>query len=690
MTFDANVETAGALDHSSIDSDGEYDIVIPQSNRNGWVNPEDLTPMPQCIAQQDQSAWLSAMTKCTSKRCTSHFGIICTHHQWLTQLSCLSIEFSPSVIKDYFSYCSRSVLAKAQLYQWVREITSRTWLVNVGDANGLESLSPASLAEGYAALEVIYKAPTCLTVSNSASSMEAFQSVIASCSFTESTKHTGNAIRPWEYSEPLRSMIALDFETVGYDLTHHSIRPGDYFDKECFCGVFTMSPDSEPCPGLGEIDLTRERLWMHATCGQKAVPPNWTSGLKTTEFEYIPIKDWHWPKCATDMPKQVIELIGQCATDACEIDSSGYCGVVSAVDRACFCRDISYDSCGGSCQIFETRTDYVQWLHDLCGNVQGWHGLPKDWQQLAAPTRLDMIPWRWTLKPSNDTRLASIRDSRHINATETCPSTEWKLGSFALINIATFLAPYLLRRTGMDRIAHASLWLPDPQRWVFAGVSIAALQLLATWFNVFIVQTTTGYEHVPAIQLILLWCTMPRLTTLTTLLVGVQPFEAMDPSAAAASSLIAEMILQALSLYYMIITINYGREHSFYLDYMERLENAPPAQFMYAGALLWLVVTIVLAVAAFMAGPNEYWPRSEEKVARHWINKTGTLENARLMKSKAANCTVYGTLPVEEGQHNVVPQNTSIKLHAFTVTSMLLWIAQWLFWGGFVTLSLEE
>ena len=114
--FDANVGTAEVLQPTSVNSNGESPILNPRNNHNGWVNPEDLTPMPQCIAQQDQSTWLSSMTKCTSKRCTSHFLFICTHHQWLTQLSCLSIGFSADVIKGYLPYCSRSVLAKAQLY----------------------------------------------------------------------------------------------------------------------------------------------------------------------------------------------------------------------------------------------------------------------------------------------------------------------------------------------------------------------------------------------------------------------------------------------------------------------------------------------------------------------------------------------------------------------------------------------
>ncbi|GKZ66796.1 hypothetical protein AnigIFM50267_000884 [Aspergillus niger] len=152
-----------ALPTATPDQDGQDRFLTPQNNYNGWVNPEDLRPMPQCIAQQDQSTWLETMTKCTAKQCTSHFGIICTHHQWLTQLSCLSVAFSSDVIARYLPYCGRSILAKAQLYSWIRDITGREWLVEVGDTNELQNLSPTSLAEGYTAVDVINTAPKCLT-----------------------------------------------------------------------------------------------------------------------------------------------------------------------------------------------------------------------------------------------------------------------------------------------------------------------------------------------------------------------------------------------------------------------------------------------------------------------------------------------------------------------------------------------
>lgn len=154
-----------------------------------------------------------------------------------------------------------------------------------------------------------------------------------------------------------------------------------------------------------------------------------------------------------------------------------------------------------------------------------------------------MILWRWTIKSSNDSNIAYITRLGSIRATETCVSNEWKLGSFALVNIAIFFAAFLSQRTSIYRIARGFLWHSHPWCWFFKGTLIAALQLLANWFNVFLVQKTPGYEDVLVIQLILLWCSMPRLAWLTILLIGVQPFEAMNFSAAA-SSLFAEMILQ--------------------------------------------------------------------------------------------------------------------------------------------------
>ncbi|KAL4877866.1 hypothetical protein BJY04DRAFT_196997 [Aspergillus karnatakaensis] len=670
--------------HTPAPDGGADGTVLPLTNRNGWVNPEDLAPMPQCIAQQDQSAWLGAMTRCTSKRCTSHFGIICTHHQWLTQLSCLSTEFSPDLLRGYLPYCARSVLAKAQLYQWVRSITGRTWLVDVGDANELQHLSPGMLVEGYTTVDVVDKAPQCLTDSTSALTTERFQRVLASCTFTSTTQHTGNVARPWEYRESLRSMIALDTETVGHDLVGGRINDGNYFDKNCFCRAFTIDFGREPCAASGQLEVTKERLWIDAICGPRSLPGNWKDGLKTTKHAYIAVDDWDWPICFEDMPKEVFDRPDQCATDACEIDSNGFCKVKRSVERACFCRDVSYDSSGGSCHVFETRIDYVEWLHRLCGGVQDWHGLPDDWYRLAVPTVTEMIPWRWTIKSSNDS--------------DTCVSNEWKLGSFAIVNMITLFAAIDSRSMRAYWFTRGSRAYAPPQHWFFKGAAMAAIQLLANWFSAFIVRTTSGYEHIASLSLMLLWCSMPRPAWLNVLIIGPKAFEDVQSSIALAL-ISAETILQCIGSFYMLITVEYGFEHSFYFGALDGADREAAAMTMYAGALLWLAVlgaTLVQTTNAFLkvnglSRHGEPWS-SQQQRSNVPASATSYTETATLIRSNGEIFPVYGTISVHtQGGNERTFRNAVTELYTTTVGGMiLLWIAQWLFWSGFIALSSDE
>ncbi|KAL3459778.1 hypothetical protein BJX64DRAFT_264418 [Aspergillus heterothallicus] len=666
----------------------ETDLTLsPQSNRNGWVNPEDLPPMPQCIAQQDQSAWLRAMTECTKQRCTSHFIGICTHHQWLTQLSCLATKISPGVIERYYPYCARSILAKAQLYQWAHTITGRTWLIEVGDAIGLQDLSPSSLVRGYTGVDVIRKAPTCLAESTSASSNEHFEHVMASCGFTGTTKHTGNAERPWEYSRSSKSMAALDYETAGYDLVLHyynylwsRIADGDYFDRDCFCTTYTLNLDKEPCAASGELEITKERHWIHATCGATSLSPHWLDNLKTTPRAFIPIEDWHWPKCVAGMPSQVTELTDICATDACEVDSSGYCRVRRAIDRACVCRKISYDSCGDSCHEFDKRIEYTTWLHGLCGDVQGWHGLPDNWRDLATPTPAEMIPWRWSLKPSN----GSDTGHRPPLTTEQCASNWWKLGSLALVNIGTFLAAYLSRRQRPPGIISGLLPHMHALGWLQRGALIAALQVLATWVNSFIVQSTPGYEHAPALQLTLLWSSIPRVAWLTMLLV-VPSLPEPTGSSAIATVLAAEVILQSISSHYMVMTIGYGWDHDFYFGALEGVNRGMLAVIMYVGALISLCAYGAALVHSVqlrrkIAEPGSRSPRSRGEKAEQTLFTGHT----------AGDRATYGTFSSKRPQDQVSDRSSPSSYLTTVNILLLLWISQWIFWGGFIGLSSEE
>jgi hypothetical protein len=221
----------------------------------------------------------------------------------------------------------------------------------------------------------------------------------------------------------------------------------------------------------------------------------------------------------------------------------------------------------------------------------------------------------------------------------------------------------------------------------------------------------------------LLWCSIPRLAWLTIFLIGVQPFEAMNFSAAA-SSLFAEIILQFVSSYYMVMTVNYGREHDFYFEGLERVERGIPAKIMYAGALMWLfnfslaLVQLMRAIRKMnrltgsgsldlpkwqrgkqttsniaeelMSQLNERCTRLMEHLAHYWIDKSRDSEETPLTSSEGGDYMVYGTFSVK-GQNNWVSQKASVELYAtMGISMLLLWIAQWLFWGGFIGLSSEE
>lgn len=91
-----------------------------------------------------------------------------------------------------------------------------------------------------------------------------------------------------------------------------------------------------------------------------------------------------------------------------------------------------------------------------------------------------------------------------------------------------------------------------------------------------------------------------------------------------------------------------------------------------------------------MAQLNERCTRLREKLAHYWMDKNRGSEETPLTSSEGGDYMVYGTFSVK-GQNNWVSQKASVELYAATVISMLLlWIAQWLFWGRFIGLSSEE
>ncbi|RGP61340.1 hypothetical protein FLONG3_10574 [Fusarium longipes] len=651
-----------------------------RNNYGGWVNPEDFLPMPQCIAQQDHSAWLNAMTRCTRHRCTKHF-IFCTHYQWLTQLSCLSAEFSPATIDPYVEYCTRSVLAKAQLAQWIQHTTGRDWLIHVGDTIGLHNLAPRSLIQGYKAVSIAQKAPECLRKATSITK-ETFEYVMGSCGFTSTTFHIGNAARPWEYSTSQKSMTALSFDTAGYDLTGRHIPLGEYFDKECFCSHFATTQENEPC--LDQLDLTKERLWLHAICGPSHLPENWKKSLRIFGKDYIPRYRWSQYLAIPNMPPNVTALSEQCQTEACNTDSEGFCQVEPAIDRSCICGKLDYSLCQGACQNFESRKQYVEWLLTLCDDVKDWHGLPKNWHEILVPQPVDMIPWDWNLHPEHPRRT-------------NCGSYTETISAFVFVNLVTILAVYLgerLSRSSNNLESHSK-----GQAWALKGLILASVQLAGSCINVQIIQSTPGCEDVPVFQLLLLWCSLPRLGWLVIAPDRIHRPEAND-LATACSGLYAEALLQTLNIYLMTTVVTYGLWNGFYFGVLPNTEVGYSAWLMYGGALLWLFVAGVIFIVTtrflrpIFADKNF---KTEDLSKCGSYGCTGTYSNSSVRdhllrgpRTRSSQRSGYGTLPVVAGPSQPLSDSREPHTSLYVVLSLglpALFLAQTLFWVGFIRVS---
>lgn len=210
---------------------------------------------------------------------------------------------------------------------------------------------------------------------------------------------------------------------------------------------------------------------------------------------------------------------------------------------------------------------------------------------------------------------------------------------------------------------------------------------------------------------------MPRLAWLMILFAIRRPFKRASLHTVW-SFVFAEVILQVLSTWPMLQTINYGRQHRFYSNGMARLKELPAAQYMYLGAVTWLVVMVVtsalLLQAAhqtiippeprasklsapmiaknFMSTINEQWIKFEEMLAHCWLHGSCEGEERPLAHGSCQAYAGYGTIPTDDHEHNIsLLDRRVVRLALIAGIGMLfLWIAQWIFWTGFILLSSNE
>jgi hypothetical protein len=186
-----------------------------------------------------------------------------------------------------------------------------------------------------------------------------------------------------------------------------------------------------------------------------------------------------------------------------------------------------------------------------------------------------------------------------------------KLGAFAAVNAAmALLVPILGRRDVVKKLTIGFCGQRGSPMWLLTGPATVVLHIASNAIAAYLIKSTPGFGAVDIGQLVLLWCTRPRLAWMIVVLLPWQAKDAIYLSVAS-STLLAEIILQAIGAYYMGIATNYARRQKFYLA--GRLTNGRTprerdALIMYTGSIMWLSV-ILIAIATCLwsiLGVNDY------------------------------------------------------------------------------------
>lgn len=259
------------------------------------------------------------------------------------------------------------------------------------------------------------------------------------------------------------------------------------------------------------------------------------------------------------------------------------------------------------------------------------------------------------------------------------------------------------------------------RQWVFwirgflaAGISIGGNLVTARIIKLF-----PGYGHVPYGQLVLLWCTRPRLDFLYCLLILLGSPNLLWANRVGSFAL-CEVILQCVGSVYLMTTADEGRKRGFYYAYQLQYNwRGIPAYLMYIGALIWCLTFFVFVVVLFFfifllnrieAFLQEQIRQAREKVRRverDLERKRRTEAENRTIINPLIDITLLGLRQLDGSNtrgHNLEQREQLIRgdtagpnfqqdpyyvkqknvLVVVLVLSGLSFFAQWLFWGGFI------
>jgi len=391
---------------------------------------------------------------------------------------------------------------------------------------------------------------------------------------------------------------------------------------------------------------------------------------------------------------------------------------------------IGIDGCREACTFADEPRQLFGWVNTTCGD-EAHRATRESWGDATMAKEVAFIsqwipalfPWNWTVQAlEQPATLATIGIQVTDPTTSLKPyisvppsgpgicntSTSEKLGVFAAVNIVSaVLLPILGRRTVVHKLTFGFFGHLGSRWWPLMGVLSALLNVFANLANAFVIRSTPGYEDVPIGALALLWCTRPRLAWLAVFLAAFQADEGMYFNCAA-SAITSEGILQVIGAVYFGISANYARKKRFYIvGQLNAYPRGADAHVMYAGALLWLIVSLftLIACIACIVGLGEVITKARKMIEglqnvaatsgnavsgriQRWINGPSgrwVPEMLRRILDTKQDKTVK-----EEPRKLTAEEIREIESIISAALIFMSFLAQWLFWAGFVKAAKER
>jgi hypothetical protein len=342
----------------------------------------------------------------------------------------------------------------------------------------------------------------------------------------------------------------------------------------------------------------------------------------------------------------------------------------------------------------------------------------------------DLLPWSWSVGSPD--------------AKATCPSTTSTLLMFLAVNGIVAIGSLVFgNRIVVKKITHGIMGTIGSKSWRWMWLVVLSLHLIANTLNAWLIKNATGYDSSVSLgELMLFFATRPRVSWLVLGFLSSmpRPSKSLDerygitrgvlPShdqeergmlskvkprsfakrlrrffdidltdtknlrltrvldfpffSSAASAILAELILQTLSLVVMGRTVHFAARRGYYVVWSQGYQSLPSsATLMYSGAMLCIVSGPILLMAS-LGGALEWFERmSLDPKTRAEL----CLERYRKLKLHEPGIRAFFKREFSHSDDDDDNFEEEYTGSCVGILGIFYSIGLWLFWAGFLDLA---